>query len=409
LQEEPQSITARTSLLLNAFKHFVATYLVDNDVHVLTAEYDPDFRQTVISSFFVAFAALEREKVQDIPKSPPSAILEAAKTGKASIYALFGGQGTNEVYFDELQYLYDTYKPFVESFIATITKDVLQPLSADRQDTMLFNGMNVHEWLAGTIPRPPLPYLASVPVSLPLIGLTQLVQYIVACRVSGLTPGELRSWISGTTGHSQGIVSAVAIAASTSFESITFNSCKAVKWLLCAGRRAQQAFPVLSLEPSIVQDAVDGGEGVPTPMLSVTGLWLKDLEPHIKTANSHLPDNSKMFVSLHNGPKAFVITGPSRPLSGLVTSLRKIRRASGQDQSKIPYSQRSSVFSVRFLVVAVPFHSIYMDGMLEELVEEDLGGEELWRSKDMAIPKYNTKDGQLISALYNLLSSDNFD
>ena len=38
------------------------------------------------------------------------------------------------------------------------------------------------------------------------------------------------------------------------------------------------------LEPTIVQDAVTGGEGVPAPMLSVTGLSLKDLEPHIKSA-----------------------------------------------------------------------------------------------------------------------------
>jgi fatty acid synthase subunit beta len=122
-----------------------------------------------------------------------------------------------------------------------------------------------------------------------------------------LPPEELRSRISGTTGHSHGIVSAVAIAALTSFESLSLNFCRAVKWLLCAGCHAQQAFPVLSLEPSNVQDSVDGGEGVSTPMLSITGLSLKDFEPAIKAENSHLPNNSKMFVSLHNSPKAFVI------------------------------------------------------------------------------------------------------
>jgi fatty acid synthase subunit alpha, fungi type len=121
-------------------------------------------------------------------------------------------------------------------------------------------------------------------------------------------------------------------------------------------------------------------------MLSVTGLSLKDLEPHIKSANSHLPENSKMSVSLHNGPKAFVVTGPPRSLYGLVTSLRKIRGAGGQDQSKVPYSQRSPVFSVRCLVVAAPFHSIYMTGVSEKLMAEDLDGEELWRPEDLAIP-----------------------
>jgi fatty acid synthase subunit alpha, fungi type len=78
--------------------------------------------------------------------------------------------------------------------------------------------------------------------------------------VSGITPGQLRDRISGATGQSQGVVSAVAIAASTSFES-------------------QEALLVLSLEPSIVDDAVEGGEGIPSPMLAVTGLALKDLEP----------------------------------------------------------------------------------------------------------------------------------
>jgi fatty acid synthase subunit beta len=60
--------------------------------------------------------------------------------------------------------------------------------------------------------------------------------------------------------------------------------------------------PVLSLEPSIINDAVEGGESVPSPMLAVTGLVLKDLEPHIKKTNIHLSVNSQLHVSLHNGP-----------------------------------------------------------------------------------------------------------
>jgi fatty acid synthase subunit beta len=212
-------------------------HLAGNDAHILTAEYDSDVRKTVISSFFVTLTALEREKKEHISRSPPSALLEATKAGKASVYAFFGGQGTNEVYSDELQHLCNTYK----AFVTTMTKDMLQQLSEARNDIMLLDfGMNVHGWFAGTIPRPPLPYLASVPVSLPLISLTQLA--------------------SRATGHSQGIIFAVAISASTSFESLALTSYKAVKWLLCAGCRAQQAFLVLSLEPSIVKDSVDGGE-----------------------------------------------------------------------------------------------------------------------------------------------------
>jgi fatty acid synthase subunit alpha, fungi type len=43
------------------------------------------------------------------------------------------------------------------------------------------------------------------------------------------------------------MVSAVAIAASTTFESFTENMRKALKWLFFSGLSGQQAFPVVSL------------------------------------------------------------------------------------------------------------------------------------------------------------------
>jgi fatty acid synthase subunit alpha, fungi type len=257
-------------------------------------------------------------------------------------------------------------------------------------------GLDLLSWLSGAAARPAVSYLASVPVSFPLIGLTQLVQYLVVCHVANLTPGELRGRLSGATGHSQGIVSAVVIAASDTFEVFVDNSHKAVKLLFYSGLRGQQAFPVTSVEPSIVQDAISGGEGTPSPMLSVAGLTLKELRLHVSKTNQHLPANSQLHVSLHNGPKAFVVTGPSKALFGLVTSLRKVKAQSGLDQSKTPFSQRKPVFSIRFLLVGVPYHSEYLDGVTDT-VEEDLEDEELWEAKDLKIPVYNTDDGIFIS------------
>lgn len=394
LHQESQSTNARTSLLLNVFKHFTSTYLTTKDVHSLVSGFDTDVRRVVLTSYFQALAALQALSVTTVSGGPESALLTAATIGKASIFALFGGQGTNEVYFDELQSLYDIYKPFVAPFIATVTSEVLVPFADDQQATTYYTyGLDVASWLSGASPRPSTAYLASIPISFPLIGLTQLVQYLVVCKVAGLTPEELRSRIAGATGHSQGIVSAVVISASDSFESFTDNAQKALQWLFFSGLRGQQAFPVVSLEPGIVQDSIDGGEGIPSPMLSVTGLGLKELEPHIKKTNSHLPETSQLHVSLHNGPRAFVVTGPARALFGLVTSLRKIRAPNGLDQSKVQFSQRKPVFSVRFLVVGVPYHSEYLSGVTEKLIAEDLEGEELWTAGDLKIPVYNTEDG----------------
>lgn len=346
-----------------------------------------------MSAYYFALATLEKKGVS-VPRAPVSALLQVAEKGEAAIFALFGGQGTNEVYFDELQNLYDIYTPYVAPFVAAMTNDILIPLATAREDTNYYSyGLDVLSWLTGAAPRPPVSYLASIPISYPLIALTQLVQYLVVFRAANLTPGELRSRLAGTTGHSQGLGSAIAISASSTLESFFENSAKMLKWSFFSALRGQEFFPVLAVEPSIVKDAIEGGEGAPTPMLSVAGLLLKDLEVHVKQTNSHLPENSQLQISLHNAQKVFVVTGPPRALYGLVTSLRKIKAPSGLDQSKIPFSQRKPVFNMRFLVVNVPYHSQYLEGATKKLIEEDFGGEELWTPKDLAIPVYNTEDG----------------
>lgn len=394
LSDGSLSTKARTSFLLHVFTHFVSSYLSDTDIFSFVKPFSAEVRSSVLTSFFVARAALEHHNIADIPNLPTSALLSASSEGEASIYALFGGQGTNEVYFDELQALHDTYKPYVSPLITAITDEILAPLVATRQASSFYSyGMDITSWLSGETPRPPVAYLASIPISLPLIGLTQLIQYLTVCRVSGLTPGQLRDHIAGATGHSQGVVSAVAISASTSYESFDANAKKAIRWLFFCGMRGQEAFPVLALEPGIVQDAIDGGEGQPSPMLSINGLALSALRPHLEATNKHLPPNSQLAVSLYNGPRNFVVTGPPRALYGLVTNLRKVRAPSGQEQSKIPYSQRKSTFGVRFLVVNAPYHSSYLASATDKLCNEDLGGEELWASNELGIPVFNTEDG----------------
>ena len=119
---------------------------------------------------------------------------------KASIFTLFGGQGTNKVYIDELQNLYDIYRPFMAPFVKILTEDVLIPLVAEEEtSTYYMFGLDVFSWLSGATAHPAVPYFALVPISFPLIRFTQLVQYLVICYVSNLTPSKLRSQLSGAT------------------------------------------------------------------------------------------------------------------------------------------------------------------------------------------------------------------
>ena len=48
------------------------------------------------------------------------------------------------------------------------------------------------------------------------------------------------------------------------------------------------------------------------------------------------------------------------------------------------------------MLIGVPYHSEYLDGVADT-VKEDLEDEELWDVNDLKIPVYNTKDGISIS------------
>lgn len=109
-------------------------------------------------------------------------------------------------------------------------------------------------------------YLLSIPISCPLIGVIQLAHYVVTAKLLGFTPGELRSYLKGATGHSQGLVTAVAIAETDSWESFFVSVRKAITVLFFIGVRCYEAYPNTSLPPSILEDSLENNEGVPSPM-----------------------------------------------------------------------------------------------------------------------------------------------
>ena len=150
------------STLINSYSYhvtsqhvqfFLSTYLATKDIHSLTSTFEADTHKSVLSAYFLAVAALKvREIHASIPKQE-SALLATALSNKASIFALFGGQGTNEAYFDELQNFYDIYKPFVAPFVRTLAKDVLVPLAAEEEAATHYKfGLDIVSWLSHLVP-----------------------------------------------------------------------------------------------------------------------------------------------------------------------------------------------------------------------------------------------------------------
>ena len=374
-------------LVLNEFER---AFLRGNEVHALAATLPGiDAKKLeVVRCYYAARASSSR------PIRPhESALFRAAddENERAKVYSVFGGQGNIEEYFDELRELYKTYPSFVEELI-TAAAEHLQTLSRDPRAEKLYpKGLDIMNWLHDPEATPDIDYLVSAPVSFPLIGLVQLAHYTVTCRVLGLSPGQFRERISGTTGHSQGVVLAAATSAADSWESFAKIAISALTILFWIGSRSQQTYPRTSLAPSILQDSIEHGEGTPTPMLSIRDLSQKQVQQHIDATNQYLPEDRHIAISLINSARNMVVTGPPISLYGLNLQLRKVKAPTGLDQTRIPFTERKVRFVNRFLPITSPFHSKYLVNATEHIYE-DLKDVKI-DSNAMAIPVYDTNTG----------------
>jgi fatty acid synthase subunit beta len=372
-------------LVLNEFER---AFLRGNEVHAVAATLPGiDAKKLeVVRCYYSARAASSR------PIRPhESALFRAADEEAARVYSIFGGQGNIEEYFDELRELYTTYPAFVDELI-TEAAELLQTLARDpRAEKLYSKGLDIMAWLHDPEATPDIDYLVSAPVSFPLIGLVQLAHYTVTCRVLGLMPGQFKERLSGTTGHSQGIVLAAATAAAEDWQSFEKVSISALTILFWIGARSQQTYPRTSLAPNILQDSIDHGEGAPTPMLSIRDLSRAQVQEHVDATNQYLPADRHIAISLVNSARNMVVTGPPISLYGLNLQLRKVKAPTGLDQTRIPFTERKVRFVNRFLPITTPFHSKYLiDATIH--IDEDLQDVTI-DSKSLGIPVYDTNTG----------------
>ncbi|KAK2737904.1 beta subunit of fatty acid synthetase [Myotisia sp. PD_48] len=389
---EDDSMGSYVEVLKLVLNEFERAFMRGNDVHALAGSIPgiSSKKMLMIQNYYVARAAANR------PTKPhESALLRAAAEGNAKLYSIFGGQGNIEEYFDELRDIYTTYPSFVEDFISS-SAELLQSLARDQDAIKLYSkGMDILRWLHDRDSQPDTEYLVSAPVSLPLIGLVQLAHFMATCKSMGKEPGDILDRFSGTTGHSQGIITAAAIATVTTWESFARAARNALTMLFWIGLRSQQAYPRTSLAPSILQDSVEHGEGVPTPMLSIRDLQKSAVQEHIDATNQHLPKDRHISISLINSTRNFVVTGPPISLYGLNLRLRKVKAPTGLDQNRVPYTQRKVRFVNRFLPITAPFHSQYLTSAFDAIAEdlEDI----TIPASSLRIPVHDTNTGEDLS------------
>ncbi|KAK4493919.1 hypothetical protein PRZ48_015105 [Zasmidium cellare] len=384
--EDPELFTEVLKLVLQEFER---AFLRGNEVHAIAANLPGivEKKLVTVQAYYAARAAVKRPI-----RAHESALLREAADENAYIYAVFGGQGNIEEYFDELREIYVTYPSLVRDFL-NVAAQHLQYLSRDQRAFKSYaKGLDILRWLDNKDTQPDTDYLVSAPVSFPLIGLTQLAHYVVTCRVLGTHPGHVRDRLAGATGHSQGVVTAAAIAASSNWETFDKQARNALTILFWIGARSQQAYPRTSLAPNVLQDSIDAGEGAPTPMLTVRDLPRETVDKLIATTNQHLPEDRHIGISLVNSARNFVVTGPPMSLYGLNLQLRKIKAPTGLDQTRIPHTERKVRFTNRFLPITAPFHSPYLVEAIKHL-QSDLS-EIDFTSDELGIPVFDTFTGE---------------
>lgn len=383
---------------------FEDRFLTGQDIHVFGSDALADeehpttlakVEENLIKNYYLAKVYLDGAQGHSASVTAKSALLAAATEGKVRNYAIFGGQGNIDEYFEELREIYNIYDGLVVDFIQKVESKVKALIaSTPDSENVYTHGFELINWLEDPAATPSTAQLLSIPLSCPLICTIQLCHYIITCKVLGIHPGQLRDSYKGTTGHSQGLVTALAIASSSDWASFDAQALKAIEFLFYLAVRCTQTYPQTSLPPSTVKDSEENGEGEPGPMLSIRDLSLDQVNSFVAQTNRHLPETKQISVSLVNGARNVVVTGPPESLYGLNLNLRNAKAPAGLNQARVPYSDRKLKFSSRFLPIASPFHSKLLKPANEQIFADFKKAGLEFAQKDIAIPVFDTNSGK---------------
>ncbi|KAF7715220.1 PKS/NRPS-like protein biosynthetic cluster [Penicillium ucsense] len=377
-------------LLTIALVTFDQDILQQREIHgvVYALEITTEVQSVILAAYVRARQTLRRVSSKH---TASSVLLTAAQERKAKLYAVFGGQGNDEDYFEELRSLWQTYRPLVEDLILSASTTLQREILEDGISRFYHSGLDIVTWLENLDRTPSSAYLIGAPISMPLIGLLQLAWYRVVGRLVGATPAQLQSAFMGATGHSQGIVVATVIAVAQSWRQFDALALSALRLLLTIGTCSQDQFAVAQLPPAIVNDAEAHGEGFPGPMLSVADCPINQLRGYMAAVNEYLPSDARIEIALINGPRHAVLAGPPLSLHGFNVWIRNVKAPAKGVQNRIPFSQRKPEIHNRFLPITTAFHSSYLADVapvvLERISDFTITGEQL------KIPVYCTHTG----------------
>lgn len=274
----------------------------------------------------------------------------------------FAGQGYDG--WSELLQVYESEKcaQFVDTVVEGLVQEI-QALGYDSQTQMVIVG----HWLQ----QQHLPYdeASKVEITGPITALVQLTKVwkTITSTATGTFPGTISRMFSGATGHSQGIVTAVALASSHSRLEFIQNTIKALTLLFLIGFHAQRVF--ITEEPLV--------ETKTSPMLGIKISEI-DLVPLLAKFNANLESDTpnKLYVAIKNSDSNTVISGPP----ALVQEFCTVLESYGID--------------FRFFSIGVPFHSGLLSSAVIPTLADATKLDLHFRRDSLIIPVFSCNTGE---------------
>ncbi|KAJ2190938.1 fatty acid synthase alpha subunit Lsd1 [Coemansia sp. RSA 532] len=282
------------------------------------------------------------------------ALLSSAST---HLMALFGGQRGTGSCLDEARWMLQVYKPLVYGYVQRMSEFLCHEAQDSRVVAAYPRGLHVLEWLTVPNSAPDARYIETMPIMLPVIGLTQLMQVMVLFKTLFMSPGELVQKFKDVAGHSQGIAIAAAFSMMTTEDAFEELSAKILGIQMLVGALPQLEFPYYKLNPHSVHDCAQLRKSTPYPMVLVQGITQPVLEQHMHAFNGRYDTPIEhAYLAVCNSTSQFIITGITLAVAKFAAYLCLQSALADEDQSRVPYSKRKPVIRITYLQISSPYH-----------------------------------------------------
>jgi len=178
--------------------HFHNRYVKSMDIHAIIHQFPTSLQETLLRNYYVTLTLMQKHHLI-MPTSgsiPP--LFAAAARKDATLLAAFGGQGNVEDYFSDLENAFSVYPTIVRPFVAQLSAFLFRYASSPEAKSVFSGEIDVLKWLDNPETKPSKNYFLSAPVSLPVIGISQLVWYYLIVKIMDVEPDQVRQYFTGT-------------------------------------------------------------------------------------------------------------------------------------------------------------------------------------------------------------------